>query len=69
MSPSERTTSTTRPCKFLRSKEMYHEELGAGESEFDSDAFWCMKTQEAFGPDGVEAEKAQCVPGRNCYKC
>lgn len=48
---------------------MYHEELGAGESEFDSDAFWCMKTQEAFGPDGVEAEKAQCVPGRNCYKC
>ena len=56
------------PCKFLRSKEMYYETPGEeADDDFASDAYWCAKTQEAFGPDGEAAEKSECQCGRSCY--
>lgn len=54
-------------CQRLRSKEMYHSRSGGTEDEFASGVYWCMKTQEAFGPDGEPAGKTECCPGRSCY--
>jgi len=58
------------PCKLLRSKEMFYEGPGqdpGGDDPFSSGAYWCAKTQEAFGPDGEPAEKGDCQCGRPCY--
>ena len=57
----------TPPCKFLRSKEMFHEDAAGEEGEFASDVFWCAKSQEAFGPDGDAADKCDCTEQRKCY--
>lgn len=60
--------SVAAPCKFLRTKEMFYEQPEEEANDaFASDAFWCAKTQEAFGPDGEPAEKAECQCGRSCY--
>jgi hypothetical protein len=29
---------------------------------------WCMKTQQAMGPDGDIVERTACVEGRSCYE-
>ena len=55
------------PCKFLRSKEMFHEDAAGEEGEFASDVFWCSKSQEAFGLDGEPAGKCDCTNARKCY--
>lgn len=34
----------------------------------DSLPFTCLKTHEAFGPDGDEACEETCGPHRSCYK-
>lgn len=58
------------PCKFLRSKEMFYESpRDEMDDEFAGGAYWCAKTQEAFGPDGEPAEMAGCQCGRSCYTC
>lgn len=67
MSQMKSILKKSLPCKYLRCKEMFHETPGAEETEFASDAFWCSKTQEPFGPDGVAAEKGECNSGRSCY--
>ena len=56
------------PCQCLRSKEMYHQADGHAEDLYTSDAFWCTKTLENFGPDGEAADSLECGPGRKCYK-
>ena len=56
------------PCRHLRSKEMYYQDLGAAEDEFSSGIYWCGKTQEAFGPDGQSCSKCDCGPERACYQ-
>ena len=53
------------PCRHLRCKEMYYQ--GSEEDEFASGAYWCMKTQEPFGPDGETCGKKQCCANRTCY--
>lgn len=56
-----------RPCRSLRSKEMYYQSPGEEDDEFASGVFWCGKTQEGFGPDGQPASKSECCNGRGCY--
>jgi hypothetical protein len=33
----------------------------------DSGYCWCFRTQQAIGPDGMQASPSGCVPGRTCY--
>jgi hypothetical protein len=46
---------------------MYYEAPGQEEDDFSSGVYWCLKTNEAFGPDGQPAEKKECCAGRNCF--
>jgi hypothetical protein len=63
----EPSTKKERPCRFLRSKEMYHQAPGAPEDAFSAGAYWCIRTQEGFGPDKDPADPAECCPGRPCF--
>lgn len=69
MSDSEKKLELRVPCRYLRSKEMYYQGLGQEDDEFSSGIYWCMKTQENFGPDGAAANKAECCGGRACHTC
>lgn len=58
-------------CKFLRCKSGYgaseHNtgwQLGTATSE----AYWCLATMEAFGPDDSYAHATVCQGGRGCYR-
>ncbi len=55
------------PCRHLRNKEMFYQSPGQEDDEFSSGVYWCGKTQEAFGPDGQPAGKAECCPSRSCF--
>ena len=65
METPETSPQAQPPCRHLRSKEMYYQ--ATDDSSFASGACWCLKTQEAFGPDGQPAGKAECCAGRSCY--
>ena len=67
MSELNKTTGLRSPCRNLRCKEMYYENPGREEDEFSSGAYWCLKTNEAFGPDGQPAEKKDCCAERSCF--
>ena len=56
-----------RPCKHLRSKEMYYAAAPYEEDEFSSGIYWCLHTQDAIGPDGHAVDCEECTPGRPCY--
>lgn len=55
-------------CKCMRSKEMYHEAYGKEDDLYASGIYWCNKTYETFGPDGLEVGSEECLPGRECFK-
>jgi hypothetical protein len=62
---TESTTATPLPCRYLRCKEMFHD--GRDDDEFSSGLYWCSRTQEATGPDGVACGKKECCAQRTCY--
>ena len=33
-----------------------------------STPYWCLRTHDAIGPDGIEATMDCCGPDRPCYK-
>jgi len=55
------------PCRYLRSKEMFHH--SDENDEFASGIYWCTQTHEPFGPDALPCDKKQCCAGRGCYLC
>ena len=67
MKTSHSSTRIQLVCPKLRSKEMYYEQPGQEEEDFSSGLFWCMKTNETFGPDGRPIGKEECQEGRGCY--
>ncbi len=67
MQPQQRQAGT-RPCKFLRSKEMYYATLADTTGEFGGQTYWCDCTQDAIGPDDKIAEAKECSPERSCYR-
>ena len=67
MDAKHSTSLLKRQCPFLRNKEMYYGESGLEDEAFSSGAFWCTKTQEAFGPDGEPAGGEECRAGRSCF--
>jgi hypothetical protein len=65
METHEKSAQQLIPCRYLRSKEMYHQ--SADDDEFASGLFWCSRTQEVFGPDGAACGKKECCANRTCY--
>jgi len=58
-------TPVAPPCRFIRCKEMYYG--GSEDDAYASGAYWCERTQEAFGPDGEVCTQKQCCATRSCY--
>ncbi len=57
-----------RPCKRLRSKEMFYDTGVPPEERAGSGIFWCTHTQNCLGPDGKPASRDACGPTRQCYE-
>jgi hypothetical protein len=64
---SEPRPDSDLPCRNLRSKEMYYQPYGQEDDEFSSGVYWCLRTQELFGPDGQPADRKQCCASRSCH--
>ncbi len=58
-------------CQNLRHKMMYVDErqqsVGLVDDSSDTRVFWCMRTQDALGPDGDSVDAKSCSPQRSCY--
>ena len=67
MNNEEKSLNIRIPCRHLRNKEMYHQDLGQEEDQYSSGLFWCGKTHESFGPDGQPVGKNDCCAGRTCH--
>ena len=65
MQTRDDSTQPQLPCRHLRCKEMFHE--SPQDDAFASGIFWCAKTQEPFGPDGLPADKKHCCEARTCF--
>ncbi len=57
-----------RPCKQLRSKEMFYDVPAPREEDSTSGIFWCNHTQNCLGPDDKPAGIEDCDPQRRCYE-
>jgi hypothetical protein len=63
---------TPSTCAKLRHKGMYAEadshpeEMSLYRDPIEATAFWCARTQKAFGPDGEPVSAAACAHGRGC---
>jgi len=67
MNNPEQAPKLQIPCRNLRSHEMYYQSPGKPADEFTNGVYWCIRTQEAFGPDGGAAGESECCAGRSCY--
>ena len=67
MSTDSSTQRKHRPCKHLRSKEMFYDTGETAEKEYGSGTFWCEHTNQCLGSDGGPADDEDCGPDRNCY--
>jgi hypothetical protein len=69
--PNPQTSSSVpvpAACRHIRCKETYYESPGTPEDEFHSGIYWCVRTQENRGPDGLSCGKCECGPDRACYQ-
>ena len=62
---------TPAQCGHLRHKGMYvvsdvTPEPGGFVDHIEATAFWCVRTQKAFGPDGQPVSAQACAAGREC---
>ena len=54
-------------CRHLRAKEMFYQNAIGDEDRLKNSIFWCLKTQEIFGPDGRLVGRKECSPERPCF--
>lgn len=57
-------------CEKLRCKSMYYrtDERPGKLHESDSITYYCLRTQDGWGPDGDTARPFLCQPDRSCYQ-
>jgi hypothetical protein len=61
-------------CYFLQNKAYFFPPPDLQDAEVSTEPeplatpFWCLKTHDAVGPDGLEACDEACGPDRPCYK-
>ena len=66
MSDEKLTLLNKRPCKHLRSKEMFYDTGDQTQAdEYASGIFWCMHSDNCLGPDGLPADDEDCAPASN----
>lgn len=55
-------------CEFLRWKGLFVD--GSPEPNLASGdgLFWCVKTQNCLGPDGMLVDDHECSAARTCYR-
>jgi hypothetical protein len=58
-------------CRHIRHKMMYVDERhavpGMVDDSSDTRVFFCIRSQDALGPDGEPVSPDDCRPGRGCY--
>ena len=58
-------------CRHIRHKMMYVDERqsapGQVDDSSDTTVFFCVKTQDALGPDNEPVSPGDCIAGRACY--
>lgn len=61
----------TSCCLNLRHKMMFLDSSqstpGMVDDSSDTRVFWCTKTQEVLGPDGLPVSPGECATMRECY--
>ena len=59
-------------CLHIRHKMMFcdarHATPGMVDDSSDTRVFFCVKTQEALGPDGEPVSPTECTGSRACYR-
>ncbi len=68
MSTDSSNQRNHRPCRYLRSKEMFYDTGETPGEEHGSGLFWCEHTNQCLGPDGHPVADEDCGPERNCYQ-
>lgn len=67
----ERPVRLTASCLHIRHKLMYcderHDAPGMVDDSSSTRVFFCIKTQESLGPDGVAVHPEDCREGRGCF--
>jgi hypothetical protein len=69
MSETTRRRTDQLPCLDLRTKTLYYGTDGDVPEIVDGSdtaVYWCLKTMQAFGPDGGEARPGVCGADRAC---
>jgi hypothetical protein len=68
---NEDTLKLEVACQHLRHKMMYVDERqatpGLVDDSSDTRVFFCVKTQDALGPDGEPVSPDDCRDARGCY--
>lgn len=67
ITPTPNPQQTWLMCRCLRAKEMFYQNAIGDEDRLKNSNFWCLKTQEVFGPDGQVVNRKECSPDRPCY--
>ena len=58
-----------KPCKHLRSREMFYDTSNDGAvDDYASGIFWCANTETCLGPDGTPADDESCGKDRACHE-
>jgi hypothetical protein len=57
-----------RPCRHLRSKEMFYDSAAPPDERSGSGIFWCHRTTQCLGPDGKPVDDEDCRTDRGCYE-
>ncbi len=59
-------------CQHLRHKMMYVDDRqsirGLVDDRSDTRVYFCIKSQDALGPDGEPAHPSDCTASRSCYR-
>ena len=60
-------------CRYLQNKAFAFPPLPEGSPELEhhdelSTPCWCLKTHEAYGPDGEQVWIDVCTKGRKCFE-
>ncbi len=68
---SEQDIKLQVACHSIRHKLMYvddrHATIGMVDDTSDTRIFFCVKTQESLGPDGLAVSPTDCKKSRSCY--
>ncbi|HWB20556.1 MAG TPA: hypothetical protein VG711_09670 [Phycisphaerales bacterium] len=67
----ERPFNFRPACLHIRHKQMYvdtrHAQPGMVDDSSNTRIFWCNRSQDSLGPDGVPVNPTRCTNERSCF--